>query len=569
MFARIIPVVRTPLGVEGFDYHIPFGMSVVVGDLVRIPFRRKPSVGLITQILERSPFADRALSIEGSYANLRLPDTFPSLVHGTAARTFCSPGTVLVSWMRHLPKKPHSLNIVQNTHKKRGLHGSWMRSPTTALIEEAKTLMETHRVLIVSPWMCLARELGQRLSCPLLHSGLADGEAFLAWTRFLSEETGCLVTTKIGAWLSIASDIVLLHEPEQDDHKQDELTPRYDARKVLLWAAERGLAEVRSYGLTPPLHAESEAPTIEGDLRLHIHHPQGRSTIPLIQADSLQALIDHEGPRSIIHPISGSLARINCRDCAWQATCPLCTSGLGAEGIQALCRKCRRRFPMPEQCPQCGGADLSKSLPGIDRLRALWEKQHPTLIVEWRTTTAETLEAPFPDGCMVVVTDAAWLAVSEDIRKPERQCIAIRRLLDRIAAVKGILILQTHERLASCIEEWLTPKGMKDFVEATREERARFGYPPSKRVVKILFRDHEEMINAWRVAVEHSLNAFQIGPVQWRGPLIVPRRPITRGIQRVLHLVLPPSVPESSLIKALTPHAKQVTIDLDPVSFLR
>lgn len=569
MFARIIPLVRTPLGVDGFDYAIPEGEKLEVGDLVWIPFRRRRCVGLVSELLTTSPFASRALKIEGRYAGIRLPRALPALVASTARRTFSSSPTVLSSWLRTLPKRPEEKTFKPKVSEKIGLQATWTTGPTAKLLAHADKNRLHERVLIVTPWITLAKQLHEALpESHVLHSDMADGEAFQQWTQFLSKDAGCLITTKIGAWLASAADLVLLHEPEQDDHKQDESSPRYDARRVLLWCAERNLTEVQSYGLTPPIHAEKEAPTLEDSPRLHIYHPQGRSQIRMLQADSLQALLDHAGPRLVIHPISGSLSRLTCRDCNWQATCAICHSGLGADRGEAICRVCRKRSPLPESCANCGGADLSKSLPGVERLRTEWQTHFPDTPVEWCDLKAETLEAPIPTECLVVVTDAAWIGVGEDIRKRERQCIAVRRLIDRVSQANGTLILQCQEAFAPLLEEWLTSEGMKRFIQTIRQEREAFEYPPSKRVVKIIIRGTEEAAEAWRVLADRALRKKAWG-IHWRGPMPVEHQSASRGARMILHAVLPPSVTENELIEAFTPFASKATIDLDPIAFLR
>lgn len=569
-FAHIIPIMRTPLGIEGFDYRIPAGQQIEVGDVVTIPFRRGISTGLVSHLLTTSRYADQALPIKGKYANLRFPPSFLDLIDSTAARTFSSRPTVLKSWFRTLPKKPKPLTIIPSKHEERGLEGKWLTNPAQELIQRAILSSQQKRVLIVTPWVIRTQVLQASIPhATILHSDLSDSQAFEAWTSFLCKEHGCLISTKIGAWLAIASDLVLLDEPEQDDHKQDELTPRYDARKILLWCAQQGLTRVESLGLTPPLHAQAIAPTIKGETRIHIHHPQGKSAIPLLQADSLQALLDHEGSKIIIHPIRGSLARLTCRDCQWQASCPMCGSGLGADKHQAICRRCRKIFPMPEACALCGGVDLSRSLPGIERLQEVWQKTFPKVEVSWRDTTAKELEASFPDKSLVVVTEVGLLGGGEDIRRRERQCIAIRRLADRVHQADSQLILQAREENASLIQDWLTEEGMKHFAEQERQERQTFGYPPATRVVKVIIRGSQEQAEAWQRRLQSHLKTSSLHHTGWRGPFPAEYQARTRGERHILHLILPPETMEKELIQVLTPFAKDKIIDLDPIAFLR
>ncbi len=561
---------RTPLGIEGFDYRIPTDLHIKVGDLVTIPFRHGTQIGLVADMRKTSAFEKQALFLKNTYANIYFPPGLIDLIRATAARTFSSQPTVLKSWLRSLPKKPQAVTIQPHQRLEHGLQADWRTGALKELLRRAQELREKKRILIVTPWMTRAEFIHTHLpNSHLLHSDISDGEAFRTWTNFLSQPSGCLVTTKIGAWLAVASDLVFLDEPEQDDHKQDDLAPRYDARKVLLFCAQNGLTRVESYGLTPPLHAQLPAPSIEHPPVLHIHHPQGKSPVPLIQADSFTALREHEGPRVIIHAIRGSLARLTCRDCQWQAVCPSCQNGLGADSQGAICRRCHKHFPMPSQCGLCGGVDLGKSVPGIERLQTHWQKAAPDIRVEWRDTTAKDLEKPFPDRCLVVVTEASLLGAGEDIRRRERQCIAIRRLADRVQQAQGTLILQCREALASHIQAWMTQAGMQTFIEQERQERQTFLYPPAARVVKVVIKGSEEKATQWLERTKHQLKSTSLRAGQWRGPFPPEYQPATRGARHILHLTLLPQTAEIDLINALTPCAKDAIIDLDPIAFLR
>lgn len=570
-FARVIPVLRTPLGIEGFDYRIPEGQEVKKGDLVSAPFRRGSIVGIVEEVLPTSAFADRAAVIRGSYANLRFPPLFLDLVRTTADRTFSSRPSVLKSWLRDLPKRPPSSNILPSSLTLQGLEAHWQHESTKALLDRASNEAKSRRVLIITPWITRVAFLQQELPhAHVLHSELPAGEAFLQWTQFLSKSNGILIATKIGAWLATMSDLVLLDEPEQDDHKQDELAPRYDARKILLWCAQKGVTRLESFGLTPPLHAVAPAPALEGNVQTYIYHPSGRTSLPFIQADALQTFLDHQGPRIIIHPIRGVTSRIVCRDCHWEAICARCGSGLSADIEGAICRTCGLRNDFPMTCPACGGIALDKSLPGIERIKSRWQKEYPHEAVEWRDITAEQLEAPLPQGAIVLLTDAALLGVGEDIRRRERQCIAFRRLADRVAAVGGTFLVQCRESFFPSLEAWMTTEGMRLYVEQEREERRAFAYPPTTRLVKVIFRGSPEEAERWQTNIQTTLQTSPLREATWRGPLPVERQAKTRGSRVVFHLLFPADISESLLIAHLRPLINgRIVIDLDPIAFLR
>ncbi len=558
MFARVVPAIRTPLGVEHFDYLIPDNVKTKEGDLVVVQFRKQNIPALVVRILKDSPFAAKAKPLVGSYGSLSFPASLIGLLDWTARTTFSSRPTVFSAWVRKLPKRiPLNPLLTKERERERWNEGAmsalWVVTPEKEILDTVKKA-KGKRILIVTPQKIMAAHFASALpNSRLLLSDLADGAAFRAWSEWLAAKKGVLVTTRVGAWLAPYADLVLLDQPEQDDHKQDELTPRYDARKLVAWSAQHAGVKVAAFGITPSLHVDDPAPAVECDLEIAVRHPNSRSPIPMIQSGVLNTIRDHEGPVVIIHPIRGESARFTCRDCGWQAVCPSCRFPTSSIGGQAVCRRCGWKGDAPLQCAACGGIDLGKSLPGIERLQVAWKKYEPDREAEWRTMAVDDLEKPFPDGALVVMTDANLLAgVVEDIRRDERLVMAVRRLAARVLNAKGKLILQTDEQLATRIPPWLTSEGFDAFRKTERALRASFGYPPAVRLVKAI--------------TETTLPHTQY---EVRGPFPVAFRTKSQKNRFIYHILPPKDVLNDELIHALTPLAKSAILDLDPIAFFR
>ncbi|HVM90979.1 MAG TPA: hypothetical protein VMU11_03735 [Verrucomicrobiae bacterium] len=551
MFARVVPALRTPIGVEYFDYSIPEGMEIVIGEIVLVPFRRRSIPALVVDVMASSPYAEKAKPVFGSYGGLRFPPSMVGLLEWTSRWTFSSRPTVLSAWVRRLPKRiPELQRVSWPERAPQPVRVSWSAESERLLIEKAsEALHDGKRVLIVTPQKATASRYAAALSnARLLLSDLADGAAFRAWSEWQTEG-GALVSTRVGAWLAPCADLVLLDQPEQDDHKQDELTPRYDARKLVIWSAQHAGSLVEAIGITPTLASEDPAPSLNCRLQISVRHPQARSAIPMMQADTLNTIRDHEGPRIIIHPIRGQSARFTCRDCGWQAMCPSCGFPTSAIGGLAVCRRCGWKGDAPIQCGACGGLDLGKSLPGVERLKSAWAKHEPETPVEWRTMAVDDMEKPIPTDALVVVTDANLLAgVVEDIRRDERLMVAIRRLASRSTQ----LLLQTDEILASKAPAWLTSDGVSSFRRAELALRRSFRYPPAVRMAKAIT----------------TTDVFAC-PYETRGPFPVAFRTKNQKPRFVFHILPPPEATLEEIERVLAPLAKSAIIDLDPIAFFR
>jgi len=183
-FVRVIPLIRTPLGVDVFDYRVPDGMEIEPGDLLVVPFRRQPVPALAIERVATSLVADRALDVIGPYAGIRFPHAFLRLISWTAQRTFCSQAAVLKAWLRTLPKKPgdNTPTPSERTADNGSMLSRWTIDGRKELIARANELLRGgKRVLIVTPWRTRADAFAHDLeSAHVLHGDMSDGEAFIS-----------------------------------------------------------------------------------------------------------------------------------------------------------------------------------------------------------------------------------------------------------------------------------------------------------------------------------------------------------------------------------------------------
>ncbi len=565
-YVRVVPVLRTPAGIDAFDYAVPADSTYKIGDLVWVPFRRRKTAAIVIETLETSPYADKAQDVIGSYAGIRLPEASVGLLHWLSEWTFASKSTIALAWLRTLPKRPTDVGTISRRETKGRMDATWAVDADRSLMETAKKA--GGRVLVVTPWLASAKRLANEIpDSELLLAEQADGLFFERWTNWASKPEGVLITTRVGSWLCPMAETVLLHLPEQDDHKQDELNPRYDARRVAAWCAQHAGIEVRAFGVTPPLASDEPAPDLALPYEISIRNPKGYSPIPMIQADILNTIRDHEGPRIVVHPVRGVSARFTCRDCGWQAVCERCDFPLSQEIDAAACRRCGWTGSPPLSCLSCGGFDLGKSIPGIERLKSAWAKHESGVPVEWRTLIVDEFEAALPAKAMVVVTDASFLSGAvEDIRRDERLVAAVRHLAARVQAVDGHLILQTSEHHAAILETCVTTDGYRAYRERERALRESFGYPPSVRLVKALVDGNEADAHRWSKTAE---SAVKTAGGELRGPYAVAYRPRSRKARWVIHAVFPKTVEHKRLMAVFQPLGKNAIIDLDPIAFFR
>ncbi len=569
-FIRVIPVLTTPLGLDGFDYLIPEGMLIAVGDLVRVPFRRGSTYGLVAQLLDHSPFAKQAKQVQDVVASGWLDARFITFLEACARHTFCSMPSILKTFFHALPKRLPAFEgrrpVTPTLHQSQTVWTPFLREELQKAMASAQA--QTGQTLVLVPWklwLSQAQELFPEVE--VYGSELNDGDRFAVMKRFLAGESKCVVTTRIGAWLACAADRVIVLEPENDDYKQDEQTPRLDTRWMVKRAWQLFGFDLLSLATTPTPGKSGQAVTIPVDLRLQLLQTGDKPLIPCIQSESLRFLLEHEGPRVILHPVKQWSARIACWECHWQATCERCHQTVRhATTTEAECVVCHHRQSIPLQCPSCGGFKLHKSVPGMEKLKQAWGKHYAEETVEWRDLSNESAYTPLPEGSMVLVTlPELFSGHGEDIRRGERLCVNVRRFAALCAASKATLLLQVSEEEANQWSAWLTAEGHEAWQTKELKERAAFGYPPASRLVKAIFRGSMEKAGAWLRSLPHNVRAL----AQVRGPFPVDMRTLKQQERAVIHFVFPPETPDSVLLPVLTPLASHVMIDLDPIAFYR
>lgn len=569
-YASIVPAIRTVHGVDVFDYLIADTADIQLGDIIRIPFRKRSIIGIIVAISSTSPFAEKAVDIGSPIPLLRTKHIGVELLQSAASRCFTPRPSILASWLRTVPKRATPV-ITQQKSNQHTLPTRDTRYAIDRLKETcARARQANGQVLIIVPWQYRAEQLAADLETHCIHADIAAGRAWKAIQAFASHETRIIVTTRLGAWLSLFADCVILDEPENDDHKQDEMTPRLDARWIVTRAAQL-IPQLSTLFIstTPPVTKTDvpweQVPSLEPTLTLEAMLPGSRSVIDSITSSTLtrmEASIEDGKPCIVIHPIRGDRARFTCRDCGWIAPCGNCGFVLSRLSTGAVCRKCSKRAIAPEQCKNCGCTDLSRSASGGDRLATqLTERVGPGAQVVHLT---DFWHMNIPEACTVVVTNIALIGGSvEDIRRKERLVITFRRLAALCQIVKAHLIVQGDERLLAQCHQWLSREGLQLTWNKEKNERTLFGYPPSRHLAKLLIdgsADHAQSL--YDKILQQASSDWSVSL-----PLPVPYRPTSRLPRYCLQISAPLSTTAEAFTSFLQTFAGKAIIDLDPIAF--
>jgi len=583
MFISVIPALKMPYGHCFFDYELKSG-NAHVGDVLLLPFRNKSIACLVAKISPQSTYAGKAIGLDEPQKILKLPEPTAEFCISAARESFVSPPTMLNAWFRNIPKRlsvdePHL--PPRDTHRAKDQPNVESRYLVNRYLDKNGIIAEViknqanGRILILTPWQRRADFLAQKLNAPVLHAGISYGAAWNTWTGFLKQSHGVLVATRLGAWLAVIADMVIIDEPENDDYKQDELTPRYDVRRLVETATEFNHSLIRiGIGTTPNLQFYFEnknnifAEDISADIAFARIDPKNRSEVEMLTTEAFNALEQaaNEGkPVRILHTVLGSRGRIRCADCDWTMICEDCDIGYANRDQQAFCPRCLKTKPLPVGCPVCGSTNLSKAIIGSDALLKVCRQRFPQADIKV-LDLHEWLQQSLRQNSVLIVTNIAYIGgYSEDIRRSERLLLAFRRLAAQSCVAKCKLVVQGYAPLIDSCPSWLGFDGVKKQWDMEAIDRQKFGYPPALVLAKLLVLGKLEDAEIVKSKLQ---DICELSP-DWsfRGPYPVEYWSKTREPRCVFHIIPPQNSPRQAILDQLSVLTAFGILDLDPIAF--
>jgi primosomal protein N' (replication factor Y) (superfamily II helicase) len=217
----------------------------------------------------------------------------------------------------------------------------------------------------------------------------------------------------------------------------------------------------------------------------------------------------------------GFATSVICRECGYVARCRQCDVSLTFHaGEDALiCHYCGRRETPPRQCPLCWSASIRYFGLGAERVETTLKRMYPTArVLRWDRDTARTRQAhedllrafserradllvgtqmiakglDLPAVTLVGVISADVALTLPDFRASERAFQLLTQVAGRAGrgAAPGRVIVQTFNPEHFCIQT----AAQHDYATFSAVEisvRRQYGYPPFRRLVKLLYEHHD------------------------------------------------------------------------------
>ncbi|MDH6355307.1 primosomal protein N' (replication factor Y) [Dysgonomonas sp. PH5-45] len=435
------------------------------------------------------------------------------------------------------------------------LHGVTSSGKTEIYIRLIKEAIgRGEQVLYLLPEIALTTQITQRLrdvfgnKLAVYHSKFTDNERGEVWQKLLADD-GNAPQVVLGARSSIflpftRLSLVIVDEEHEASYKQQEPTPRYNARDAAIYLAYIHKAKTLLGSATPSIESYYNALNGKyGLVRLHKRHKD--IELPRIEVVNTKELRRKKQMKSILSPNlvkhielaltnreqvilfqnrRGFSPLLECKTCSWSPKCNHCDVSLTYHKGQNLliCHYCGATYSIPAECPECQTPTLEVAGYGTERIEEEVERlipQSTVLRMDLDTTRSkhgyERIISDFSEhkadilvGTQMVakgldfsnvrvvgILNADAMLNYPDFRAHERAFQMITQVSGRAGRKEkqGVVVLQTshpeHPVIADvCRNDYLS------FYNTQTEERRLFRYPPFLKLIYIVLRGRDELV---------------------------------------------------------------------------
>lgn len=471
MIAGVVPIRALPSARVMFDYDIPPDLKVQPGQLVRIPFLRSLTQGVVWDIRARSDAPRRRPIASVVSPTPVVTDWQRRVFQAIRDQTFVSYGSLLrsslPSWTTRQPppllaqafptestQPTNALLWYRDRSEAVKRLRSWWHNTTGFRLILEPTIEDGHR---------LATVLGVR--SPIVSGELSAVQYRQLYQQVLSGQVQAVIGTAAALGLPFpVPPLVALDQEEHPGYKLQLRHPRFDARAVLdrLQRLDIVLTSSPTVGYyhrhhpSPPLPRGNRLVT-----RLDQPHPQPWLTSEVV--DLIDQAISNKHRSLIITPHRGFGRLIRCEDCGLVPLCPVCQhlTVLQPTDRRLRCPHCGQVTAVPTSCSRCRGTSwrvvglgvrqLLEHLPSQWLTAAIGEQQRrdQVLISDYRAW--QTL--PEPTGIQIIVLVQADALLSfPDFTSEERAWHFLARLA--AWAPTTAIVAQTFQAESAFWQRW-------------------------------------------------------------------------------------------------------------------
>jgi primosomal protein N' (replication factor Y) len=456
------------------------------------------------------------------------------------------------------------------------LHGVTGSGKTEIYIDLIKRALESDtQVLYLLPEIALTTQLVSRLQkvfsrdMGVYHSRYAANERVEIWNGVLKGKLKLVIGARSAVFLPFDNlGLIIVDEEHDPSYKQQDPAPRYHARDVALWMAQRHHAKVILGSATPSLESLYQVNQQKFGY-VALTERFGDSQLPEIQLVNLKTERERKRMKgefsgTLLKAIEDTLAAqqqiiifqnrrgysplVQCQECSWVPKCINCAVSLTYHQYRhaLVCHYCGYREELPQQCPTCASKHIQTLGYGTEKLEEELKLHFPEAAVQRMdadTTRAKssyenmidefaggrtqilvgtqmvTKGLDFDHVGLVGIFDADRMLHFPDFRSHERAFQLMLQVSGRAGRrqKRGQVLIQTAQPQHPLFA-WVQQHDLQTFVHHELRDREQHLYPPFSRLLEITFKHVDKLIAlAFANAFTDQLKA-RINYVRWVGP---------------------------------------------------
>ena len=409
-------------------------------------------------------------------------------------------------------------------------------------------LKEGKNAIMLVPEISLTPQIVQRFvnrfgnNIAILHSGLSDSEKYDEYRKIKEG----LVKIVIGARSAIFAPFdnigaIIIDEEHTPTYKQDETSPRYDAKDVAIWRSKYHKCPLILGSATPSLESFARAGNHVFELLTLTRRPAG-SILPEVHIVDMKEEVKRGNfvfSKLMIDKINEKLGKneqiilllnrrgyssmITCSDCGYVEKCPKCDISLTYHKTSNTlrCHYCGFYKKKTDKCSSCGSSNIKDYGMGTQKLEEELKQKFPSaniIRMDMDTTSKKGAHEQiikdfgkhkydilvgtqmiakgldFPNVSLVGVLNADMSLTIPDFRSSERTFQLLSQVSGRAGRgdIQGEVIIQTYNNNHYSI---VFAKN-HDYLSFYKEEmkiRKSLSYPPYYYItlVNISCKDYE------------------------------------------------------------------------------
>lgn len=532
--ALVIPIRRMPNKIKGLDYLISVEQKslIRVGQLVKIPLRKKDEFGIVYSLSDASSIQDDKLKPISEIV-LDVPLITENLLnfYSELSEFYRAPlGFILKCALLPLQKRKllnlsETLLPIDPREPKAQKPKLWIYNNPDEKKNYLSSLVNSNgQILILTPDVDDPEKIQKLLPADIadkaiiLKSDAGDKSYFDIWTRVRNSKNIIVIGTRktlFLPWHNLTR--IIMDDEGSPDYKSWDMAPRYHTRDAALSLAKYTGAELNLMASAPSIEsyffAEHKIYDLTGELT-KITKPspifvnalaEKRGGGAGILSEEVAEAIEANAGQTFIHlNRRGTSGGMVCRDCGYIFRCDKCGRPLTyfERGIELKCLYCKTSARISDNCPKCGGANYRLMGLGIEGVATAIKNKFPTAKIITIDKETKDLPETFPidEKIIFIGTDFAfsrldWSKISvfimadpdtalaaAEYRALEFLWLKLRRAQSTLAP-KTKFFIQTQHPEHRVFQGVYDPKA---FYESEIAERKIFGYPPHNYLARII-----------------------------------------------------------------------------------